>query len=263
LSFAYLLSCKPESISGLNHIKPEQRFDFWLNNFCNHFFDSINTFTPIIEACELFKGKLSNEDFEDYFWDIYPANQKPKDSCLPFVIQRESELLNEIEYTISEYKENEYWEFDFEKYQKFIDISKPIELLFNVSELLVQLNRLEMFNEILLPIQQTEAETKQQPTIALSDLITHKNSIKIVESIKVQYKNIKGKQLKLLLLALQDLNLLPKDRVAQKFYDCCKREFEWSIASYNAMNGYKFNELVDSKEFEEIKQYFETITKTK
>jgi len=162
LSFAYLLSCKPESISGHNYIEPDKRFDFWLNRFCEVFIDSINTFTPIIEACKLFKTKFSNEDFENEFWETYPASQKPKENCLPFVIQRESELLNEIENTISEYKENEYWEFDFKEYQKFIDTSKQIELLFNVSELLVQLNRLEMFNEFLLTPQQTETKTEQE-----------------------------------------------------------------------------------------------------
>lgn len=162
LSFAYLLSCKPESISGPNYIEPDKRFDFWLNKFCEVFIDSINTFTPIFEACKLFKTEISNEDFENEFWEIYPASQKPKENCLPFVIQREFELLNEIEYTISEYKENEYWEFDFEEYQKFIDTSKPIELLFNVSELLVQLYRLENFNEFLLPPQQIETKTDQE-----------------------------------------------------------------------------------------------------
>lgn len=159
LSFAYLLSCKPKSISAHSYIKPDKRFDFWLNNFCEHFIDSINTFTPIIEACELLKNKFSDEDFEAEFWDFYPVNQKPKDHCLPFVIQRESELLNEIEFTISEFKENDYWEFNFEEYQKFIDISNPIKLLFSISELLVQLNRLEMFNEFIIPPTQTETKS--------------------------------------------------------------------------------------------------------
>jgi hypothetical protein len=159
LSFAYLLSCKPDNVSGHNYIEPDQRFDFWLNRFFEEFVDRINTFTPIIDACKLFKTKISNEDFENEFWNIYPASQKPKENFLPLVIQREIELLNEIEFTISEYRKNEYWEFDFEEYQKYIDTSKPIELLFNLSELLVQLYRLEMFNEFLLPPHQTETKT--------------------------------------------------------------------------------------------------------
>ena len=198
LSFAYLLSCKPESISGHNYIEPNKRFDFWLNRFCEEFIDSTNTFTPIIEACKLFETKISDEDFENEFWEMYPASQKPKENCLSFVIQRESELLNEIEYTISEHKENEYWEFDFEEYQKFIDTSKPIELLLNVSELLVQLNRLEMFNEFLLPPQQTETKTVKLKAPVLGLFCSLINKIGIdkkdeTESATVYCERICGK----------------------------------------------------------------------
>jgi len=46
-----------------------------------------------------------------------------------------------------------------------------------------------------------EEETAPRSTKRLSDLITDKNSVDIVASIKVKFKNIKGKRLKLLLLA--------------------------------------------------------------
>ena len=94
---------------------------------------------------------------------------------------------------------------------------------------------------------------------SLSDLITHSKGIEIVEGIKIQYKNIKGKRLKLLLLALQELGLLPKERIAQRFYDCCKSEFNWYIARYQAMNGYPYNERTDETELESMKQYLESL----
>lgn len=97
----------------------------------------------------------------------------------------------------------------------------------------------------------------------LSELITDQNSVEIVEGIKIQYKNIKGKRLKLLLLALQELNLLPKERIAQKFYNCCKAEFGWNVASYTAMNDYQFNDRTDQFELNEMKQYLETKMKAK
>lgn len=97
----------------------------------------------------------------------------------------------------------------------------------------------------------------------LSDLITHQKSVEIVEGIKIRYKNIKGKRLKLLLLALQELNLLPNERIAQKFYDCCKAEFGWDVASYTAMNDYKFNERVDKLELDNMKKFLEEIIQTK
>jgi hypothetical protein len=95
----------------------------------------------------------------------------------------------------------------------------------------------------------------------LSDLITHRNSVEIVEALKIQYKNIKGKRLKLLLMALQDLNLLPKERIAQRFYQCCKSEFDWNINSYQAMNDHKYNYHIDRQELDEMKKIIETLTR--
>lgn len=100
-------------------------------------------------------------------------------------------------------------------------------------------------------------------TQTLSDLITHKYSREIVEGLKIQYKNIKGKRLKLLLLALQDLDLLPKERIANKFYDCCNAEFNWNIASYNAMNGAKYNEITDFDDFHSMKEYIKALSEQK
>lgn len=137
--------------------------------------------------------------------------------------------------------------------------------------------RIEDFEEFLTPDEITESERKysitdilKAPVLppppkekTLSELITDQNSVEIVEGIKIQYKNIKGKRLKLLLLALQELNLLPKERIAQKFYNCCKAEFGWNVASYPAMNDYQFNDRTDQFELNEMKQYLETKIKAK
>lgn len=96
----------------------------------------------------------------------------------------------------------------------------------------------------------------------LSDLITHEKSAEIVEDIKKKYKNIKGKRLKLLLLALQELELMPKERIASKFHACCKQEFDWNIASYNAMNGYNFNERTDVDEFQNMTSFLKELKNT-
>jgi hypothetical protein len=98
----------------------------------------------------------------------------------------------------------------------------------------------------------------KQNTI-LSDLITHNNSEEIVKGIKVKYKNIQGKRLKLLFIAFKDLELLPNERLAKKFHECCNKEFDWNIASYNAMNGYTFNEVTDKDELNSMKQYLKTL----
>jgi len=128
-------------------------------------------------------------------------------------------------------------------------------------------NEFEAFEIKAIPVNSIAEAIPPQPTTKqnnkLSDLITHQKSIEIVEGIKIQYKNIKGKRLKLLLLAFQDLELLPKERIAQKFYDSCKCEFDWDVASYNAMNGYQFNEKTDLTELNDMKQYLEIKMKAK
>jgi hypothetical protein len=104
-------------------------------------------------------------------------------------------------------------------------------------------------------------ETKKTPQ--LSDLINHVNRFDIVEGIKSKYKNIGGKHLKLLLMALQELNLIPKYNYNRKFHDYCEREFDWDIKSYQAMNDYSYNEHSDYKELESIKDYIKTLMDTK
>jgi len=138
-------------------------------------------------------------------------------------------------------------------------------------------HKFELQNNYLPPStiqQQTNSEplppqsiVKQKPEQGqpetLSSIITHKEAETIVSGIKTQYKNIKGKHLKLLLMALQDLELLPNERIAKAFHGCCKREFDWDVASYPAMNDYQFNEYTDKIELDNMKKFLEKIIQTK
>lgn len=110
---------------------------------------------------------------------------------------------------------------------------------------------------------QFEGSQEQEKTLQLSDLIDHDNRFDIVEGIKSKYKNIGGKRLKLLLMALQELDLIPEYNYNRKFHDCCRKEFNWDIKSYQAMNDYLYNEQSDHKELESIKEYIKTLMNTK
>src|SRR5690606_23404900 len=116
-------------------------------------------------------------------------------------------------------------------------------------------------NEELQANQENGSDDNQtvlpQKPVLLSDLITHDKSVEIVETIKITFKNIKGKRLKLLLKAMQDItpSLLPKDRIAKKFHDCCSNEFNWSIGSYTAMNDYSYNSNIDKDQFNEMTSF--------
>jgi hypothetical protein len=125
-----------------------------------------------------------------------------------------------------------------------------------------------LFTPLFKKIENTKTKPSQETpppkeSETLSNLITHQNSVEVVEKIKIQYKNIKGKSLKLLLKAFQDLDLLPKERIASKFHRACKNEFNWDIASYNAMNEYNFNDKTDKEDLEQKKSFLKSIIETK
>jgi hypothetical protein len=169
LILAYLVSGKKESREYI----AEKRHEFWVSRFAESFDDKMVDFDPIYKAvCSYNKvKKISRKCFEteDDFWEFYPDLYKPKIRDMIRIITNEVELIEHIEFEIDNYIENEYWEFDFDEYQKYIEGSKPLELLFNLCELLVQLDRLEMFNsfkqsEQLISNQQTKTEQEQPKT---------------------------------------------------------------------------------------------------
>ena len=108
-------------------------------------------------------------------------------------------------------------------------------------------------------LQQHFEEPAELTTDSLSAIICHEKGPEIVENIKVRFKNIQGKRLKLLLIALQNLGLLPKNRIAAKFHKLCKAEFNWNVGSYNGMNKYDHNEFYDKHEINEMAEYLKTI----
>ena len=141
------------------------------------------------------------------------------------------------------------------------DATNRLELIFSIVQAEIQGNL--KTNTALPPQQNDKPKPEQEQPETLGSIITHKEAETLVSGIKTQYKNIKGKRLKLLLIALQELELLPKERIAKKFHALCKNEFNWEIASYNAMNGYNFNRYTDTGEVEGMKQYIKTLLNIK
>lgn len=111
----------------------------------------------------------------------------------------------------------------------------------------------------LTPFLKPISQVKPDESEKLSDLINHINSVKIADEVKLKYKGIKGKRLKILLLALQELQLIPEERLAKRFHTCCANEFERTVASYTAMNDYKYNEITDKDELTKMKEFISNI----
>tara|TARA_B110000285_G_C15138189_1_gene628677 strand:- start:2956 stop:3831 length:876 start_codon:yes stop_codon:yes gene_type:complete len=118
---------------------------------------------------------------------------------------------------------------------------------------------IELINQI--DFEKKEVETVKSEAPTLSDLINFEQGQELVNQIKIKYKNIKGKRLKLLLLSLQKLDLLPQERMGQKFHNACKEEFNWDVSSYEAMRSYVYNEYTDNDECLKMEEFISNITK--
>lgn len=151
LSFAYLLSCRPEYTN--NFSKPQNTYDFWLDRFTEEFENHNETFIPIIDHIthlESIGNSMDNLiENQSSFWRNYSENLKPKVQDILTIITDETSIHVSIDLAIEEYNTNGYWDIDFEEFKTYIDVSKPIEMLFNLAELLVSLSRLEMFQSFL------------------------------------------------------------------------------------------------------------------
>lgn len=171
-------------------------------------------------------------------------------------LKRIEPLISGFNQTTFEIYGREKTIFDFYKQSTF-ELKRFISLTKNVFKgVSVSVNE--------LPPQQS-TKPKPEPN-TLSSIITHKEAEALINGIKTRYKNIRGKRLKLLLFSLQELELLPKERIAKKFHDLCKSEFDWDIASYNAMNRYEINTSntsTDLNEVEGMKQNLKTLLNTK
>lgn len=223
-------------------------------------------------------GSISNYQyfgFNEAFTSLFSEAKKPENftynNCK--LIGKYWDLIEQIRvnYDRSDFKYTEAYEnenfckdcdeimyVNWDRIDEFMVFSTPDE----IAEAERKFSITDILKAPTLPPQPIKTK---QPTEkkTLSDLITHQKSVEIIDAIKIQYKNIKGKQLKLLLVALQALKLLPKERIAKAFHNCCKREFGWDVASYTAMNDYQFNEYTDKIELDNMKKFLEEIIQTK
>ena len=165
LSYGYLMSCKKDTVF---YFDTDIRFIFWLKRFTEEFQDNTNTFCPVFDTLTKlndnieFKKRLSAENGE--FWNLIHKDLRPKNQnfMLEDLVELEIDLVNQIEYDIEEYKANNGWEINFDEYEKYIESNRAIEDLFILSELFVQLNRLEKFQSFILSTSQAESKTKEQ-----------------------------------------------------------------------------------------------------
>lgn len=214
LSFAYLMSFQNGDIDFGKSIS------FWMDKFIESYLDNYNeiSFHPIQEQLIVFlkKDELDGECFEqdNEFWDYYPKSLHPKLTEVIEILPKEAELIDEIEFVIEEHKKINFWEIDFENFEKFINISKPLEELFNLCNLFVQINRLKYYNESLIYIQAQQTETKiEQETPTFKNNFDNSKPMEIYNHFKaglVEKGYLTEQELVEYLKAAFELKTIPK-----------------------------------------------------
>ena len=253
LSFGYLLSCKPDS--GPNFIEPNDRFIFWIKRFAEEFQDNTDTFFLVTDTINKLKNnpgfikKLYAENGE--FWDIIDKKRRPKNlnSKLQDLVNLEVNLANQIEYDIDEFEGNNIWNFGIDEYEKHIESNRAIEDLFNISELFVQLNRLQMFQELLqIPAQNEEKKIIHKQThnnkkeISLSDFLYNKSDFDKLIKIQDEFRTYDGKRMAILIHLLQNeyriLNIISKSKTHSRKHFICLFKEDNSFDKTYAINKY-------------------------
>ena len=144
LSFGVIQSMNPQIESHFvdQHRNPEH----WLERFCREIEIYFESITPIHDAVLLFNDKKSIDADclinENSFWDFYPISLHPQSKNLIQIIEGEFRLLGYIEDEIQNFEETEFWEIDIDDYRRFIEISMPMKIIQDHSELYSRLFRL-------------------------------------------------------------------------------------------------------------------------
>lgn len=227
-------------------------------------YQNIN-FASFTDFLQHYKEEIQNFEFDNRHGEVKRIIEQQNAKLNAATFQSEyDEVLQFAENAVKEFKDSLFNVFNNENYKtKVIGSAPPFynkvkalleyENLYN-SALSVQQDKSEVINES--PAEPQQVNKKPQ---TLKDLICHEKSEEIVNTIKIKYKNIKGKRLKLLLMAFQELELIPKERENSNFYRLCKKEFNWKIASYTAMNDYAYNIKIDEVEFSEMKLFIKNL----
>lgn len=172
LSFAVIQSMNPQIESHFvdQHRNPEH----WLERFCREIEIYFESITPIHDAVLLFNDKKSIDADclinENSFWDFYPISLHPQSKNLIQIIEGEFRLLGYIEDEIQNFEETEFWEIDIDDYRRFIEISMPMKIIQDHSELYSRLFRLFTLTTFENKVEATNSSIKEPSQTR--DLIT-------------------------------------------------------------------------------------------
>jgi hypothetical protein len=208
LSFAYMQKLRYNE--GFK-TESEDWEDIFVEAFINEdvqIFD-LTTKTSIIENS---KNTIEKENLLTEIHQTYENTEQ--------ILSHESELLEAILNDISQFNETGDWEVDFYYYEQYRDDIHGIDIFFSLCELLVLLNRLEMFESFLPENQKpTEEINKPHRNQTFNKYLIGTNSFKLelVQFLKENYAGLKGKDIAVMIKALEKNKLIAYNQNRQLF----------------------------------------------
>jgi hypothetical protein len=286
MSFEFLMRYQSKN----PHAYSEQVNDpeYWESKFYELFISEISeakSLTPFTDAQSLIDKLPENASSEDvtdetlFAIDLISSEHRN----IPFLIECEEEIVDRIEADIERYKEIDDWEIDVDFYEAYVEQSDTIKLLINLCELLVMLFRLRMFEEFLeyeqeelntSLVEKTNSPTKisgesLKITKHTVDFLIGSDSLKsvLLEFLIKNYSGKKGKNIAIMILALEENKLIAYSENAELF--AALRVDFGDIGTNSGINKYLTQVMCMDKEYqkkillhsEKIKNHIENLPK--
>lgn len=282
ISFEFLMKYKSKN----PHAYSEQENDssYWKNQFYEHFIYSISeveSLTPFTDAQskidKLPKEPNPKDIDEDTLNALFWLNAQTRN--IPFMVECEEEIMEQIEADIEKYKENDYWDIELDFYEGYVEQSDTLKLLFNICDLLTQLFRLRMFEEFFEidnqeQIKGRDIKTNGSTEINQDSLIINKSTIDfligsdsvksdLLEFLLKTYSGEIGKGIAIMILALEENKLIAYTEKSE-LYSAFRVDFG-NIGSDAGINRYLTEVMCMDKDYrkkitlhaEKIKKHIE------
>lgn len=261
---------------------------YWENHFYEHFIfeiSEVKSLTPYTDAQSLFdkmpEHPLPEDANDEILWALELFSSEHRN--IPYIIECEEEIMDQIETDLDNFKENDDWEIDLDFYKRYVEQSDTLKLLFNLCELLVQLFRLRMFEEFLEYEQQEQIKSRDIKTngsteINLESLNRNKSTVdflngsdseksSLLEFLIKTYSGKKGKSIAIMILALEENGLIAYTGKSE-LYSAIRVDFG-NIGSDAGINKYLTEVICLDKEYrkkillhvEKIKKHIENLPK--
>lgn len=163
--------------------EPEYDRKNWTKYFCQHFLSEYETLTPLTKAIEYYPTAENYDDeyFFNLFWPEHQHLEPRSNLWFSKLLEKENELVIIVDKCIG----IPFYDFNF--LIPFIEYNKYVEIFFQYCDLLLQLERLTRFNNILESEYPNNSVEPKENINVKQDLVKKENKQTEMYKKKVSY----------------------------------------------------------------------------